>query len=198
MRLPCLTFKLGPVSATRSVSGCAFRAETDGLGIVEITTTEDLSRLDFLILVHPWIDFLLDQQPVGSFAETIAEEPSNEQSFSIGKLLSSPGPSNIMPVVSQTQAARFVARLGRPFGSQPCDSALLLSPSPVSLTDKRTQALQLLARLRKPFGALLFTPMCQNAAEYRSVAAESEIIVWVQDDTLLSMLIAGAQMLDVL
>jgi hypothetical protein len=33
-------------------------------GIVEISTTEDLSRLDSLILVHPWIDFLLDKRPL--------------------------------------------------------------------------------------------------------------------------------------
>ena len=197
MKLPCLTFMLGPVSATRAVSGRAFRAKTDGLGIVEITTTEDLSRLDSLILVHPWIDFLLDRQPVRSFAETIAEEPSNERS-SIGESLSSPGLSNITPVVPQTRAARFVARLGRPFGFRPRDAASLLSPSPVSLTDKRTQALQLLARLRQPFGALLFTPTRQNVAEYRRVAAESEITVRVQDDTPLSMLIASAHMLDVL
>lgn len=64
--------------------------------------------------------------------------------------------------------------------------------------DKRTQALQLLTCLRKPFDALLFTPMCQNPAEYRRVTAESEIIVQVQDDMLLSMLIAGTQKLDVL
>ena len=198
MKLPCLTFKLGPVSATRSVSERAFRAKTDGLGIVEITTTEDLSRLDSLILVHPWIDFLLDRRPVGSFTETIAEEPLNEQSSSIGELLSPTGPSNTTSVVPQTRAARFVARLGRPFGSRPRDVASLLSPSPVSLTDKRTQALQLLARLRQPFGALLFTPTRQNVAEYRRIAAESEITVRVQDDTPLSVLIASAQMLDVL
>ena len=197
MRLPCLTFKLGPVSAARSVSGRAFRAKTDGLGIVEITTTVDLSRLDSLILVHPWVDFLLNRQPVGSVAEMIAEEPSNEHPFSISEL-ASPGPSNITSVVPQTRAARLVARLGQPFGSRPRDVVSLLSPSPVSLTDKRMQALQLLARLRQPFGALLFTPTRQNVAEYRRVAAESEITVRVQDDTPLSVLIASAQMLDVL
>ena len=102
MRLPCLIFKLGLVSTTWSVSGCVLHAKMDGLGIVEITTTEDLSQLDFPILIHPWINFLLDQQPVGSFTETIVEEPSNEQSFSIGKLLSSPDPSNITLAVPQT------------------------------------------------------------------------------------------------
>ena len=172
-------------------------AQTDGLGIVEITTTEDLSRLDSLILVHPWIDFLLDRQPVGGFTEMIAEESLNEQS-PISELLSSPGPSNITLVVPQTRAARLVARLGRPFGASPRDTASVLSSSPVSLMDKRTQALQLLARLRRPFGALLFTPTRQNVAEYRRVAAASEITVRMQDDTPLSLLIASAQMLDVL
>ena len=198
MKLPYLTFKLGPVSAVRSVSGRAFRAKTDEVGIAEITTTEDLSRLDSLILVHPWIDFLPDRQPVGRFTETIAEEPSNEQSSSTGELLSYPGPFYITSVVSQTRAERLVARLGRPFGAWPRDTASLLSPSPVSLTDKRTQALQFLVRLRRPFGALLFTPTRQNVTEYRRVVAESEITIRVQDDTSLSVLIASAQMLDVL
>lgn len=36
------------------------RSKAFGFGIVEITTTQDLSRLNFLILVYPWIDFLLD------------------------------------------------------------------------------------------------------------------------------------------
>ena len=78
MKLLCLTFKLGPVSATRSVLERAFPTKMDGLGIVEITTMEDLSQLDSLILVHPWIDFLLDQQPVGSFTKMISEEPLSE------------------------------------------------------------------------------------------------------------------------
>ena len=37
-----------------------FRAKTNALGVVEIRTKEDLSRLDSLYLIHSWIDFLLD------------------------------------------------------------------------------------------------------------------------------------------
>ena len=41
-------------------------------------------------------------------------------------------------------------------------------------------------------------PTRQNVTEYRRIAAESAITVQVQDNMLLSMLIASAQQLDVL
>jgi hypothetical protein len=200
MKLPCITFKLGPVLATRSASGRVFRAKTDALGIVEISTTEDLSRLDSLTLVHPWIGFLLDRQPVGIIAETIPEESPSDQSSSVGDFLSFPDPSNTALAVKQTRTSSLVARLGRPFGARPRDAPSLLSPSPVSLAEKRTQALRLIARLRQPFGALLFTPTRQNMAEYRRVAAESLITVKVEESmpTILSNLVDSVRMLDVL
>ena len=198
MKLPCITFKLGPVSATRSASGRVFRAKTDALGTVEIRTIEDLSRLESLTLVHPWIDFLLDRQPVGTITETIPEENTNDQSSSVGDFPSFPDPSNTVLTVKQTRTSRLVARFGRPFGGRPRDVASLLSPLPVSLADKRTQALRLIARLRQPFGALLFTPTRQNVAEYRRVAAESMITVQIQEDMPLDVLTSNARMLDVL
>ncbi|KAF8128152.1 hypothetical protein EV363DRAFT_1170994 [Boletus edulis] len=198
MKLPCLAFKLGPVSATESASGHVFRAKTDALGTVEITTTEDLSRLNSLVLVHPWIDFLLDRRPVGSVIETTFEQLMGGQSSSIGEPPSSPGPSNITSTISQSRTARLASRFRLSFGARSRDAESLLSPSSVSPADKRTQALQLVARLRQPFGALLLTPTRQNVAEYRRVASESLITVRVQEDTPLNVLIASAQMLDVL
>ena len=200
MRLPCITFTLGPVLATRSASGPVFRAKTDTLGIVEIRTTEDLSQLDSLSLVHPWIDFLLDRQPVGSITKTVSEESTmtNDQFSSVGDLLSFAGPSDTTLAVKQTRISRFVARLGRPFGARPRDAASLLSPLPVSLADKQTQALQLIARLKQPFGALLLTPHGSNA--YRRVAAETLIIVQVEEitPTTLNRLVESVRTLDVL
>ena len=198
MKLPCITFNLGPLSASRSRSGNVFRAKTDALGIVEIRTMEDLSRLDSLTLVHPWIDFLLDRQPIGSTTDMIPEESANDQYSLISALPSVPGPSDVAGALKQTRTSRLIARLGRPFGGKARDVVSLLSPSPVSLTDKRTRALWLLARLQQPFGALLFTPTRQNVAEYRRVAAESLITVQVQEDTALEVLIGNARMLDVL
>jgi hypothetical protein len=78
MTLTCIAFKLGPLSVSRSRSQRVFRAQTTALGIVEIGTEEDLSQLDTLYLVRPWINFLLDRRPVGSVIETIPEEKIND------------------------------------------------------------------------------------------------------------------------
>ena len=76
MKLTCIIFKVGPLSVPRNMLG----------HVVEIKTEEDLSRFGSLCLVHPWIDFLLDRQPVGNVAETIPEENTNDRSSLIGEL----------------------------------------------------------------------------------------------------------------
>jgi hypothetical protein len=202
MKLPCLNFKLGPLSASRSQSGHVFRAQT-AVGVVRIRSEEDLSRFGSLYLVHPWIDFLLDRQPVGSVAETIPKETTDDRSSSIGELPLFPGPSIVL-ATPQTRAARLVARLGRPFGGRtttfPRDVASLLPPSFLSPTDKQMRALQVIARLRQPFGALLLTPNLGNVAAYRRVAAESLITVRVEEITpmILNNLVDSIRILDVL
>ena len=203
MKLPCLNFKLGPLSASRSKSGHDFRAQT-AVGVVEIRSEENLSRFGALYLVHPWIDFLLDRQPVGSVAETIPEETTDDRSSSIGEFPLLPGPSSIALAAPQTRAARLIARLGRPFGSRtttfPRDAASLLPPSLLSPTDKQMRALQLIARLRQPFGALLLTPNLGNVSAYRRVAAEGLITVQVEEITpmILNNLTDSIRTLDVL
>jgi len=197
MRLPCLTFKLGPVEATRTASGYVFRARTGALGIVEIKTTEDLSRLDSLTLVHPWIDFLLHRKPVERTTDVISEN-------TIHQPLSTPGsptpPSrpNTAPTSRPTRSSSLISRFGLPFMAG--DSGSLLSPPPVTLTDRRDQGLQFIARLKQPFGALLFTRIRQNVEEYRRVAPESLITVQVEElsSKVLNKLIEGACTLDVL
>jgi hypothetical protein len=67
--VPC--FQTRAFIGLSRMSERVFRAQTGALGIVEIKTEEDLSRLNSLYLVHPWIDFLLDRQPIGSAIETI-------------------------------------------------------------------------------------------------------------------------------
>ena len=205
MTLPCVVFKLGPLSVSRSRSERVFRAQTAALGIVEIRTEEDLSRLDSLYLVHPWIDFLLDRQPVGSVIETIPEEEMDDRSSSIGELPSYHGTSNITLVTSQTRTARLVARLSRSFGGRSSATGLqyaasLRPPSSLSDTDKQMRALRVIARLRQPFGALLLTPNLGNVAAYSRVAAESLITVQVEDITaaVLNKLADSVRVLDVL
>ena len=201
MKLPCLTFKLGQVSASNGSEGI-FRAQTNALGIVEIETCEDLSKLGSLYLVHPWLDFLLDRQPVGSVTRAIPID--DNQSSVPGEL---PSFSNLPDTTSsapQTRAARFVARLGRPFGGRAttsvADTTSLLPPSTLSPSAKQTHVVQFIARLRRPFGALLLTPTRRNVDEYRRVAAESLITVQVEDLTpaILDKLVQGVRMLDVL
>ena len=202
MKLPCITFKLGPLSASRSSSERVFRAQTAALGIVEIRTKEDLSHFDSLYLIHPWIDFLLDRQPVGSVTETMHDAHPDYRSSSMGDSSSFLGPSNITSVTKQTRTAQLAARLGLPFSGRSAtpflDVASLRPPSTVSPSDKQMRAFRLVARLRQPFGALLFTPTRQNVAEYRRVASECLITVQVQEDAPLNVLIDNARMLDVL
>ena len=113
MKLPCITFKLGSLSASQSSSGHVFRAQTSSLGIVEIRSEDDLSRFSSLHVVHPWIDFLLDLQPIRSVADMIPEENTDDWSSSIGELPLFPGPSGIMSAAPQRWAAQLIAHLGR-------------------------------------------------------------------------------------
>ena len=188
MKLPCIMFKLGPLSASSRIgSGHVFRAKTDALGIVDINTTEDLSRLDSLILVHPWIDFLLNRQPIGNPTGTNTVGNADQSAS-----------SDTTWVFKQAQMSRLLARLRLSFGARPRDTASLLSPSPLSLADKRTEVFQFLTRLRQPFGALLLTQTRKNVAEYRRVAAESVITVQVKEDMPFDVLIDNVRLLDVL
>ena len=205
MKLPCLAFKVGQLSVSRNGAEYVFRAQTNALGVVGIRTEEDLSQLGSLWLIHPWIDFLLDRQPVGNVTKTIPEEDIKDGRSSVLGVL--PSFSNSFSTTSpalQTRAARFIARLGRPFGGQPTSSTAditpLLPPSTMSPSEKQTRVLQFIARLRQPFGALLLTPTRRNMEEYRRVAAESLITVQVKEITpeILEKLINNVRMLDVL
>ena len=205
MKLPCLNFKLGPLSATRSTSGHVFRAQT-AVGVVEMRTEENLSRYGSLYLVHPWIDFLLDRQPVGSgsVVETIPEENEDDQSSLMGDLPSSTGSSHITSETQQTRASQLIARLGRPFGIWPAtsrrDGASLRPPSSLSPSETQMRALQVIARLRQPFGALLVAPDPGSVASYRRVAAESLITMQAEEitPTMLDKLVNSVRTLDVL
>ncbi|KAG6374179.1 hypothetical protein JVT61DRAFT_4832 [Boletus reticuloceps] len=199
LKLPCITFKLGPLSASRSGSGYIFRAETPAIGTVEIMTEEDLSQLDSLYLIHPWIDFLLDRQPVGSLTETVLEHTDDR---SLVGMPSFDGPAGITSAVPQTRTARLVARLGRPFvgRSTTRDFVSLGPPSSISQSDKQLRALRVLVRLTQPFGALLLTPNPGHVAAHRRVAAESLVTVQVEKITpmILNKLVNSVRILDVL
>ncbi|KAG6369736.1 hypothetical protein JVT61DRAFT_13605 [Boletus reticuloceps] len=194
--LPCITFPLGRPQRTPQHR---YRAKSVALGTVEINSTEDISVLHPLYLVHPWIDFLLDRQPVGDIADATPESPS-----SLTGVTPTHDPDDVTPSgAKKTQLARLVTPLlklwfGRRPGRPPRDGVSLQSPLRISQRDKRGQALRLITRLRQPFGALLFTQIRQNVPVYRRVAADSIITVQVQDNTPLQNLLDNVRLLDVL
>ena len=201
MKLSCLTFKLGRVSVFGSGSHRIFRAQTAALGVVEIKTEVDLSRVCPLYLIHPWIDFLLDRQPVGSAG-----------SISVGNT----DYWSLIKATMDGQYSRF-SRSGRT-ATQPRNRASLrpssdiqrsrsLSnaeslrpPSTVAPMDKEMCAFRAIARLRQPFGALLLTSSAGSVAAYKRVAPESLITVQVEEITpaILEKLIDNVHVLDVL
>ena len=93
LRLPVIAFRLTqPVHTTGRdpvTNLHVYHATTSVLGDVEIKTTDDLTGMKDLCLVHPWIRPLLDQE------------------FSDGASI----------LDKTTQALRFVARLRQPFGA---------------------------------------------------------------------------------
>ncbi|KAG9310465.1 hypothetical protein JVU11DRAFT_9608 [Chiua virens] len=186
MKLPCISFPLGRVSATLVASERVFQVRTAIFGVVEIRTTENLTRYDSLILVHPWIDFLLDQRPVED-NEDVAQSPSSEGFSTV------PSPTDMtrpeVPSDDSSSGSQSSARR---------DAAAFVSDSSVVSTD--LEALQFLARMRQPFGALLLTPIRRNVAEYRRVAADCVIRVQIREDVSLDDLsrYANVRTLDVL
>jgi hypothetical protein len=118
MTLPCIAFKLGPLSISRSRSERVFRAQTAALGIVEIKTEEDLSRLDSLYLVHPWIDFLLDH----SLSEVSSIRYRGEHRRSVFLDRRAAPSFLVLPVSTsaapQTRTARLASRFGLSFSGR--------------------------------------------------------------------------------
>ena len=91
--LPCITFsvtRLDDASESGSWTGPRLhRAATSVLGEVEIKTRDDLSRMKGLLLIHPWISSILNQE------------------FSYGSVV----------LDRTTRALRLIARLRQPFGA---------------------------------------------------------------------------------
>ncbi|KAG9310464.1 hypothetical protein JVU11DRAFT_9607 [Chiua virens] len=185
MRLPCIAFRLGRVSTTVVASERVFCATTPFLGHVEIHTTEQLSRLDSLILVHPWIDFLLDRRPMEDVEDTDADadKPTPLASDAIRV-------DTVWPVFLQRLFGGSLSTVAR----HAARSVSLASATP----DVHADALQFLARLRQPFGGLLLAPTRRNMNEYRRVAAEGVIRVQIRTDAPLDELVANVCTLDVL
>ena len=180
MKLPCIAFELPPLLPTRIDSGLVYRAETPVFGTVDIKTRQDLSRLDSLYLVHPWLDALLGRQDMQSVVEhdvthasslSVDDEDESDEEIEVD-VWPHPGPK-----------------------SHPCPAPMETAPM-----GREMRALRLVARLRQPFGALLFTLAStrRRAVEYRRVAADNMITVQIQENVSLSDLLGSVRILDVL
>ena len=173
MKLPCIAFQLPPLSPYRTRSGRVhlYRTDTDTFGTVEIKTRQDLSRMNFLYLVHPWLDTLLERQDGGHVEDAMPpRSPNTEEEI-------------------DDDSSSF-AELQMP-----------LQPVHVRMEpmDKETQARRLVAHLRQPVGALLVTlTSAGGRADYRRVAADSLITVRIQEKVSFADVLDNVRILDVL
>lgn len=184
MKLPCLAFKLPPISPFRGRSNLVYRVETPTFGLVVVETKADLSRLKPLYLVHPWLDSLLDREDIqnGEFEDDDAASSSNstDDEDSSDEEIDDTAPP---PQVSKQ----------KPASSHPA----IVDTGPI---DRETRALRLIARLRQPFGALLLTPVSTRRGKvvYKRVAADSIVTVCIGEDVPLTDLLDNVRTLDVL
>ena len=182
MKLPCIAFQLPSFSLYRSRPDRVYRANTRAFGVVEIKTRSDLSRMNYLYLVHPWLDTLLEHEDMqrGVFVEDHEMPP--------------PSPNTDDEEICDEEIDDDYSSLPDP------ESPLLTTPVRTVPMDRETQALQLVARLRQPFGALLVTLAStgRRAVGYKRVAADSMITVRFQEDVSLTELLDNVRTIDVL
>jgi hypothetical protein len=184
MKLPCIAFQLPSFSLYRTRPDRIYRADTPAFGIVEIKTRFDLSRMNSLYLVHPWLDTLLEREDMQSsiFMEDDVVPP--------------PSPNTDDEELCDEEIELDDDSLSLP------DSEPLSLPAPVRMVpmDRETRARRLVARLRQPFGALLVTLAStgRRVVDYRRVAADSMITVQFQENVSLGDLLDNVRTIDVL
>ncbi|KAI9571750.1 hypothetical protein HD554DRAFT_1817238 [Boletus coccyginus] len=127
LSLSCIMFPLrGPLVASGDPPQRVYHTTTSTFGNIEIKTMEDLSGLNNLVLVHPWLRCLLDTAL--PFEDDVEPSPVDEDS---GEPFTNPRPPSSCTAPSShhtpqldklTRALRLFVRLRQPFG------ALLLVP----------------------------------------------------------------------
>jgi len=151
LSLSCIMFPLrGPLVPSGDFPQRVYHTKSSAFGNIEIKTMEDLSTMDNLVLVHPWLQCLLD--PTLSFEDDA--EP-------------------FTPVDEDSGGGDPDAPFTNP--RPPSSSHAVSSSHRTSQLDKLTRALRFLVRLRQPFGALLLVPLSYN--EYKRVAPDHPIVV---------------------
>jgi hypothetical protein len=176
MKLPCIAFPLPSFSR----SGRVYRVDTLAFGMVEIKTSQDLSRMKSLYLVHPWLETLLERDDMqsGAFVEDDVAPP--------------PSPNTDDEEISDEDDDS--SSLPEP------ESPSISAPVRMVPMDPETQARRFVARLRQPFGALLLTLAStgRRAVDYKRVAADAMITVQFQENVSLADILDNVRTIDVL
>ncbi|KAF8555026.1 hypothetical protein OG21DRAFT_1461554 [Imleria badia] len=174
MKLPCIAFQLPSFSRI----GRVYRADTVAFGMVEARTREDLSQMNPVYLVHPWLEILLDREDIAMEDDVTPPSSPNtdDEAFSDDEI--DGASSSLSEPALLSQAA----------------------PAPMVPMDKETRARRLVARLKQPFGALLLAPSAtgRRAVDYRRVVADSLITVQFQESISLADILENVRILDVL
>ena len=182
MKLPCIAFQLPAFSPYRTRSGRVYHADTLAFGMVKIKTRYDLSRMNSLYIVHPWLDTLLERENIQG--GVCAEE-------------------DVAPPLSPDADDEEICdkEIDDDSSSHPePESPSLPAPACVVPMDRETRARRLVARLGEPFGALLVTLASTGRREvdYRRVAADSMITVQFQENVSLGDILDNVRTIDVL
>ncbi|KAI9449373.1 hypothetical protein HD554DRAFT_2289775, partial [Boletus coccyginus] len=150
LSLSCIMFPLkGPLILSGDSPQHVYHATTSVFGTVEIKTTEDLFSLNNLVLIHPWLQCLLDPAlPFEDDAEPFTPVDEDDRDGGSEVPFTNPRPASSYTVASSRHAPWL---------------------------DKLTRALQLLARLKQPFGTLLLVPLSFDG--YKRVASDHPIVV---------------------
>ncbi|KAH0826106.1 hypothetical protein J3R83DRAFT_5865, partial [Lanmaoa asiatica] len=123
LSLSCIKFPVRGLSVSSHGSPYVYSAMTSALGNVDIKTTEDLSNLTNLVLVHPWLHCLLDPfLPIEPNATQLltpiagnGEDGDSDSQFTHAHSPSSY--SHSIQLDSLTRALRLFTRLRQPFGA---------------------------------------------------------------------------------
>ena len=158
LSLSCIRFPLrSPLVSSGDSPRRVYRTLTSAFGSTEIKTTEDLSSLNNLVLVHPWLQCLLD--PALLFDDLIEDD----------------GAEPLTPLYGNGDYDAPVTD-----SLSPSSSYTVSSSHHSSRLDKLTRALRHFVRLRQPFGALLLVRLSYN--EYKRVASDHPIVLQLLKD----------------
>ena len=203
MKLSCIAFQLPPLSHYTTLSGHVYRTDTAAFGMVEIKTRHDLSSMESLYLVHPWLDTLLEREAKSNVIvkDDVAPLPSPNTD---DDEISDEGIEDDEKFFGVDDNDNDNDEFFDAHDDFPSLAELELpsqhTPMHMVPVDRATRAQQLVTRLRQPFGALLLTLASTGGrtVDYKRVAGDSLITVRLQEDVSLADILDNVRTLDVL